>query len=222
MKKRIWNTLSAGLITLSTVGTADAALIDRGNNLIYDDDLNITWLADARYARTSGYHSEGLLTFTEAESFVNQLTYAGFTDWRLPAAPEDLSTCSMSGSAGRHGFCSGGELNHLFYDEFGGEPNTAIIDHNNGNLNLFDNISIHDWVWTDRVTPYNSGAMYAYTFQFGRMHYVMGSSNLSVLAVHDGDIGTVPIPAAVWLFVTGLVGLAGFGRRNRIKSVQVI
>ena len=34
------------LITLS----ANAALYDRGNGLIYDDVLDITWLQDANYA----------------------------------------------------------------------------------------------------------------------------------------------------------------------------
>ena len=32
-----------------------AALFDRGGGLIYDSDLDITWLKDGNYAQTSGY-----------------------------------------------------------------------------------------------------------------------------------------------------------------------
>lgn len=34
-------------------------------------------------------------------------------------------------------------------------------------------------------------------------------------AVHDGDIGNVPVPAALWLFGSGLVGLIGIFRRKK-------
>ena len=42
--------------------SSHAALYDRGNGLIYDDVLNITWLQDANYAQTSGYDSDGRMT----------------------------------------------------------------------------------------------------------------------------------------------------------------
>ena len=51
-------------------GIANAALVDRGGGLIYDTDLNITWLADANYAYTSGYDTQdatdGLMTHAYA------------------------------------------------------------------------------------------------------------------------------------------------------------
>ncbi len=34
-------------------------------------------------------------------------------------------------------------------------------------------------------------------------------------AVHSGDVSTVPVPAAVWLFGSGLLGLIGVARRKR-------
>jgi hypothetical protein len=36
-----------------------AALIDRGGGLIYDTDLNITWLQDARYAAADLFIARG-------------------------------------------------------------------------------------------------------------------------------------------------------------------
>jgi hypothetical protein len=34
-------------------------------------------------------------------------------------------------------------------------------------------------------------------------------------AVHSGNAGAVPLPAAVWLFGSGLLGLIGVGRKRR-------
>jgi len=79
--------LLAGL-TLS--GAAQAALHDRGGGLIYDDVLNITWLADANYAKTSGYYADGRMTWNNAMSWAANLSYydsirdVTYDDWRLP------------------------------------------------------------------------------------------------------------------------------------------
>ena len=47
------------LAGISLSGAAQAALFDRGGGLIYDDVLNVTWLQDANYAKTSGYDADG-------------------------------------------------------------------------------------------------------------------------------------------------------------------
>ena len=51
MKNKILTIISMSVLPF----TANAALYDRGNGLIYDDVLDITWLQDANYAKTSGY-----------------------------------------------------------------------------------------------------------------------------------------------------------------------
>ena len=61
MKKLL--TFLVMLITLCGISvSADAILIDRGNGMIYDTDLDITWLQNANYAKTSGYDSDGRMT----------------------------------------------------------------------------------------------------------------------------------------------------------------
>ena len=56
----------------------------------YDTVLNITWLADANYAKTSSYDADGLMTWAAANTWaanlsfydaVNNITY---DNWRLP------------------------------------------------------------------------------------------------------------------------------------------
>ena len=58
--------------------SSHAALYDRGNGLIYDDGLDITWLQDANYAQTSGYDSDGTMTWSEASTWAAQLEYGGY------------------------------------------------------------------------------------------------------------------------------------------------
>jgi hypothetical protein len=91
------------LIKLPTLGdktmrqnsmSAKAELIDRGGGLIYDTDLDITWLQDANYA-----NSPNGMSWTEAMTWVQQLRYGGYDDWRLPAInPINGSTYNMDNS----------------------------------------------------------------------------------------------------------------------------
>ncbi len=77
----------------------NAQLIDRGGGLIYDNVLDVTWLQDANYAKTSGYVTpggrnvsvtSGGMTWTEAMEWAENLEYfdsvrnVTFSDWRLP------------------------------------------------------------------------------------------------------------------------------------------
>lgn len=66
--------------------SANAVLIDRGNLIIYDDHLKITQLQDANYAKTSGYDSDGKMTWQAANDWAKNLSYDGYNDGRLPSA----------------------------------------------------------------------------------------------------------------------------------------
>lgn len=108
--------LAAGLS-----GTAQAALHDRGGGMIYDDALNVTWLQDANYAKTSGYDADGLMTWHEATAWAEQLNINGYNDWRLPTTLQPDASCSNQAGGDSFGYnCTGSELGHLFYVELGG------------------------------------------------------------------------------------------------------
>jgi len=72
------------LTGLTVSGAAQAALHDRGGGLIYDDVLNVTWLQDANYAKTSGYDADGRMNWGQAVTWADNLVYGGYDDWRLP------------------------------------------------------------------------------------------------------------------------------------------
>ena len=67
-------------------------LIDRGNGLIYDTVLGMTWLADANLAASEtfgigGIESNGAMSYETAVQFINAMNannFKGINTWRLP------------------------------------------------------------------------------------------------------------------------------------------
>ncbi len=106
---------------------AEAGLISRPGGMVYDSDLDITWLADANYAMTSLYDADGLMDWDSANTWANDLVYGGFSDWRLPTADPG---CGLT-----HGECvtNANEMGHLFYHELGGTAFTPITASHNSN-----------------------------------------------------------------------------------------
>ena len=187
--------------------SVNAALIDRGNGLIYDTDLDITWLQDANYARTSGYSETGILTYSEAQYFVSTLNIAGFTDWRLPETNNEYTTVKCVGFD-----CFESDLGHLYYIELGKSAGSGITS-----LTTTPFINLQtDVYWSYRDTTYQPGGE-IFDLRNGKQGGIsLYTPTFYVWAVHDGDIGAtlVPAPAAAWLFGTGLVSLIGFARRK--------
>lgn len=190
MKKfRLYGALCA-LLLLSFSATSHAALIDNGNGLIYDEDLDITWLANA--------NSGGNQDWDSAAAWAAALTVGGATNWRLPT----VDTCTAPP-------CTG-EFNHLFYDELGGTTGTPLT----GNVGLFSDIQGVYWSGNER----DAGS--AWVFYFGNSglagtrDWAFKTNGVATWAVHAGNISTVPVPAAAWLFASGLLGLIGLTRRS--------
>lgn len=210
--------------TLAAPGLAGAALIDRGGGLIYDTDLDITWLADANYAYTSGYDQEGatdgLMTYAYATAWADQLTYGGFTEWRLPTTLQPDASCANQYSFGSGGFnCTGSEMGHLFYNELGGTAGNGynIEIFHNDNYSLFTNLT-SDVYWSS--TTVATIPTYAWQFYFsGGNQYVQGKGGaIRAMAVHPGDIAAVPLPAAGWL--AGIAFAAAAARARRRASAR--
>ena len=93
MKRLIILPALIAILSIVMINQSDAELIDRGGGLIYDTVLNITWLQDANYAKTSGWHPDGKMTWNDAVYWADQLEYydsvrdVTWDDWRLPTTP---------------------------------------------------------------------------------------------------------------------------------------
>ncbi|ARN72917.1 VPLPA-CTERM sorting domain-containing protein [Oceanicoccus sagamiensis] len=225
------------LVGLSLSVFANAALYDRGNGLLYDDELNITWLLDFNYAKTSGYHTTGYMTREDAKTWVEALDYGGYQGWRLPT--------QTNGAYGNSSY-EIGELGHLYNFTLGNQrqdwndPNDWCEEIEYDYYECGYDTAMENDSFTDPITGQTiSFGLLAYesykSFQYGdlregsRDYHIQGfgfydgaeftantqyGGGYLAWAVHDGDIAAVPVPGAVWLFGSALAGLAGFKRKK--------
>jgi len=104
----LMHALIAIILSFTGVGV-QAALLGRapatpgGNDYqaYYDTDLNITWLADANYAKTSGYDPDGLMTWNEAQSWIPSLNASNHLGVELTRFRGRFSVWDSSG-LGQH------------------------------------------------------------------------------------------------------------------------
>lgn len=182
----------------------------------YDIALNITWLANANYAGTA-------MTWEDANAWAAGLNLGGVTGWRLPSTFYSGSCFSGGTTPGLCGYNvdpASSEMAHLFYVALG---NVAMFDsggifqpnHGLSNTGPFSNIQ----------TVYWSSAMFdpffpmAFQFFDGNQTQFQMAESLFAWGVHAGDVGAsvVPVPAATWLFGSGLLGMFGVVR-GRLRS----
>ena len=78
-----WETTLLGRdITGKAVAGSDASAV-----FLYDTTLNVTWLRDANYAKTSAYvfaDANGLMNWAQANAWAVNLVVGAHDDWRLP------------------------------------------------------------------------------------------------------------------------------------------
>ena len=180
-KKEFVLCLMAMTLILNIATSARAVLYNRGNGLIYDDDLDITWLQYSNYA-------EQTMNWDEAHLWVTDLVYMDYTDWRLPYS--DIS-CTGSG-------CIDSEMGHLFYTE-------EITSAAPGQF-----IDIRPSIyWSAAENTDNNSQAWRFSLKYGTQGISDKTQNRYAWAVRDGDstLPVVPEPISSALFITGGVTL---------------
>ena len=239
--------LALALLASAVVtGNAQASLIDRGNGLLYDDVLNVTWLQDANYAHTSGYagaDSAGRMNWTTAKTWAADLVYGGYSDWRLPSN-SPINGSSFNDSYAPDGSTDYGhnitsphsEMAYMYHVNLGlksyydttGTTQSDFGIFGNGTYNGVDNNSFGQTnvklVNNLKSYAYWSGSEYAPSpynawacgTAYGSQYYDDKIYPYYAWAVRPGDVAAVPVPGAFWLFGSAMVGLMGLKRRGSI------
>ena len=185
-------------------GTANAVVVLRGsdtlgNNLIYDTDLDITWYDFS--------HPEAFWQDQKDWAANLSIDFGGATidDWRLPITVDDVSSIGLN--------ITTSEMGHLFYDELGGTASNPISSSGDPDLALFVNLQ-DEVYWSGTDFALNFGEAWAFTFDSGNQSTIIfnATTQFVAMAVRAGDVGLVPIPAAIWMFGSAL-GMLGWMRR---------
>jgi hypothetical protein len=219
-----------------------AALNDRGGGLIYDTDLNVTWLQNANYAQTIGYDADGKMTWYEANTWAANLTYydsvrnVTYDDWRLPTTTDlGESGCIFAKSGSDCGFNvdpASSEMAHLYFTELG---NTSVYDAITGqirgggvigvdtglvNKGPFTNFQSYIyWSGTEFAPNADSAIGWVFTTDIGYQYYYENSLGCYALAVRPGDVAAVPELEAWGLMLSGLTLVGAMARtRKHAKS----
>ena len=105
-------------------------------------------------------------------------------------------------------------VNVAYYDTSGAITGCAPPTYCLTNTGPFSNMQWDNYYWAMEYAPDTN---YAWDFNmgFGLQGAYQKTNNYYAWAVLSGDvISAVPVPAAVWLFGSGLLGLLGIARRK--------
>jgi len=219
--------LLAGLtLNIVLVGSAQAALQGRDLNgsagsfeAYYDTVLDITWLADANYAKTSGHSATGKMNWADANDWAAGLSFTSgtqvFDNWRLPTLTpiNGVSFNYMGSSNGStdEGYnvsaigsvfagSKASEMAHLFYNTLGNPSYETLSGANSGacpspnfclrNVGPFSNVQ--PWIyWTGLEYGNNTSRAWNFIPIDGSQDRDPKSDRFFAWAVSSGDIAAV-------------------------------
>jgi hypothetical protein len=219
---RFFCILTVGALVFLT-GNSHATLIDRGNGLIYDSSLNITWLQNGNLAATSGSSADGLMSWSEANEWATNLVFGGFSDWRLPRTLVPDPTCNRNGSFVTSDNCTGSEMGNLFYNTLGNvSPNSDPTLYGLQNAGPFLNLNRGHGYWSETADPSSSLSAFYFHFDSG-FQATSGKDSLHfAIAVRDGNVTSVPEPGTYALMLTGLGFVVWITARRKNERLIIL
>lgn len=164
---------------------------------------------------TSDFSSNGQTTWFGAMAYVsylNSISYGGSNQWRLPT----FATFQRGYDTPTNGTTTGNELSELFYQELNISAGSQLQD-----TATFDNEQAYYYFSGTEyaINPNRVWTLATNSLAGGRQIEFTKTQQFYAWAVSGGRINTatpsaVPVPAAAWLFGSGLMGLAALKRRK--------
>jgi hypothetical protein len=150
----------------------------------------------------------GAMTWFGAQAWANNLTLGGYTDWTLPTTIPALAGTNQTGS----------QMGDLFYIQLGVSSFSSIATSTNPSYSLFANVQSYAYWSGSEYAPDPTGAWYFNTNN-GNQYNNDKSYQFYAWAVRPGDVAApaaIPLPGAVWLFGSALLGSIGLKHRKNI------
>lgn len=197
---------------------------DGSVDAFYDVQQDLTWLADANHAATSGYWlslgyadpslEPGRMTQPDAATWAGQLDIHGVTDWRLPLLLQPPTVDPAIGTP-----CSAvpGWLCTLGDNEL-----TVLFSQLGGAGSPFVNVQDFEY-WTGSTFGLGD-AWVAYADRLTRASGTTDELGVPAFAwaVRDGDIAlAVPEPSSYLLMVFGLAAIGCAARRRQTARIRI-
>lgn len=239
-----WETTLLGRDIRGNAVTADSA----SAVFLYDTTLDVTWLRDANYVKTSGQDADGLLDWDAANAWASTLTVGSFSGWRLPrmidtGAPGCETTQAGGTDCGYNVQTKSGDLTkyepgqtvysemaHLWYVTLGNRgycaPGTGACPQRGWGLRNTGNFQDmqSDYYWLGQKDAlYPSNAWYFHA-NVGSQGTLTKDNGLYALAVRPGDVAAVPEPQtyAMLLLGLGVVMMAVVGLKRRYYKARCL
>lgn len=219
-----FNSANAALKTIGTAtyNGAEYKLIwddnNNGNSVVWLDYSNGPDIWSNQVSWASGLNGAGVLTYNIDSAYTVDW---GTSSWRLPTTVDGPYIYGKDGTTTAGYNITSSEMGHLYYAELGnlgtyakdGIYQTGWGLHNVGD---FDNL-ITSWYWSGTEYANNTDTAWLFLMDRGNQFRDSKSGDFYGLAVRSGQVSAVPVPGAIWLLGSGLIGLVGFNRRNNNK-----
>lgn len=232
--------VGANAYAIPNQGTWEQTLLGRdidnnpqnGYEAYYDTQLNITWLTDSNYLRTTGAQNDGFLEWSIAAARVGNISIGGISGWRLPGLTDTGSPgCNFAHKGTDCGYntdTTSSELSHMYYVTLGNKAPYDVYgyiqERGAFNTGVFKNLD-PTFYWSGTEYALGSGSdssAWSLVFSAGYQRPWAKADGGLVWAVRSGDIANIPEPGNHLLALAGLVALSIFHKKihDKPKSIQ--
>ena len=144
--------------------------------------------------------------------YLNTQNYGGSSQWALPTQPDQNYGYNITNS----------QLGELYYNELHatvypasnfGILGTGIFSDTSGSVGPFINAHTYAY-WSGTEYAGSPSNIWYFDTSNGYHGFSVKDNQFYAWAVSPGNVAAVPVPGAVWLFGTGMLGLLGLKRRG--------